>query len=131
MTDTTPTQVRMEIETSAPVPFEVRLNHVRDALNLENKAWRDAAGAQTLVAPDEYVGNLSKDILIDPVIAKDGATYERACITIYLSFHTHFPNSSIPVSNEFEPNVELRKKILEWRHQHVTSFWDRNPLDKA
>ena len=118
------------MEVCSPVPFEVRLNHVRDAPNLENKAWRDAAGSQNLSAPPEYVGPLSQDILIDPVVAKDGVTYERACINIYLTFHTHFPDSTVPVSDEFEPNVPLRKRILEWRHNHVISFWDKNPIEK-
>ncbi|KNC51497.1 uncharacterized protein AMSG_07695 [Thecamonas trahens ATCC 50062] len=110
------------------VGFETRLERVQEALRMENQAWRDVAGANNTKPPAEFLGPLSKDLLIDPVKAIDGIVYERSCIKLYLRFHDTMPNKpSMPASDELESDSELRQRIIEWRHNQVLAHWVDNP----
>ncbi|KDO16444.1 hypothetical protein SPRG_18031, partial [Saprolegnia parasitica CBS 223.65] len=63
---------------------------------------------------------ISCEIMRDPVIARDGHSYERAQITRWFQSHRRSPvtNEELP-STELMPNYSLKQAILE--HQAATA----------
>jgi hypothetical protein len=47
--------------------------------------------------PSEFVCPISLEMMTDPVVASDGFTYERECITKWLSEHTTSPTTNAPL----------------------------------
>ena len=70
--------------------------------------------------PDEYVCPITQDVMIDPVIAADGHTYERAAIARWFEAGKR---TSPKTGGELEstallPNHLVRRLVLEWRESH-------------
>ena len=70
--------------------------------------------------PDEYVCPITQDVMIDPVIAADGHTYERAAIARWFEAGKR---TSPKTGGELEstallPNHIVRRLVLEWRESH-------------
>jgi E3 ubiquitin-protein ligase RGLG len=57
--------------------------------------------------------------MVDPVIASDGFTYERAAIEAWLARRATSPMTNLPMSDPwcFVPNRTLRARILDWQQQ--------------
>ncbi|KDO27221.1 hypothetical protein SPRG_07470 [Saprolegnia parasitica CBS 223.65] len=72
------------------------------------------AGLQSFLCP------ISCEIMRDPVIARDGHSYERAQITRWFQSHRRSPvtNEELP-STELMPNYSLKQAILE--HEAATA----------
>ncbi|XP_019647749.1 PREDICTED: WD repeat, SAM and U-box domain-containing protein 1-like isoform X1 [Branchiostoma belcheri] len=74
-----------------------------------------AAAADDKV-PDEYLCPISREIMVDPVIASDGYTYERKSIESWL----HKGKMTSPMTNALLPNMNLTPnrmlKMLIQRH---------------
>jgi TPR repeat protein len=62
-------------------------------------------------AREEFLCPLTKRLPIDPVIAEDGNTYERAAITEYLKSKTTSPVDGTPMAATLRPNNMVRKVI--------------------
>lgn len=61
--------------------------------------------------PQEYFCPLTKDILIDPVMAQDGNTYERKAIEAWFSKHETSPITNSKIPNMLIPNNAIQKLI--------------------
>lgn len=57
--------------------------------------------------------------MVDPVIAADGFTYERAAIEAWLTRRATSPMTNLPMPGpwSFVPNRNLRAQILEWQQR--------------
>mmetsp|Transcript_35319 Transcript_35319/g.82536 ORF Transcript_35319/g.82536 Transcript_35319/m.82536 type:complete len:108 (-) Transcript_35319:199-522(-) len=69
-------------------------------------------------APNEYACPITMDIMVDPVLAMDGHSYERAAIENWLRQSQKSPktNALLP-SKMLLPNHALRGMIIEWRER--------------
>ena len=64
--------------------------------------------------PSELLCPLTKQVFVDPVIASDGHTYERAAITNLVARGQQSPVDGSVLEERFFPNVMLRQKAAEW-----------------
>ena len=71
--------------------------------------------------PSELLCPLTKQVFVDPVIASDGHTYERAAITNLVARGQQSPVDGSVLEERFFPNVMLRQKAAEWLAQHGAS----------
>ncbi|GAX79644.1 hypothetical protein CEUSTIGMA_g7085.t1 [Chlamydomonas eustigma] len=67
--------------------------------------------------PLDFVCPITKKVMVDPVIACDGRSYERDAIEMWLDIgNTEMPEGYGPVSSTIvTPNDELREKIAAWK----------------
>ncbi|CAJ1357393.1 unnamed protein product [Effrenium voratum] len=65
--------------------------------------------------PEEFLCPIMQDVMEDPVVAADGASYERRAIEQWLSNgHCTSPLTNLPLSHEILlPNNNLRSAIQE------------------
>lgn len=57
-----------------------------------------------------------QDVMVDPVFAADGYTYEREAIAGWLQYHDTSPMTNLPLSNmSLTPNLALRSAIKDWQ----------------
>ena len=71
--------------------------------------------------PSEIVCPLTNQVFVDPVIASDGHTYERAAITNHVTRGQQSPVDGSMLEERFFPNVMLRQKAAEWTAQQNAS----------
>ena len=69
--------------------------------------------------PDEYLCPITQELMLDPVIASDGHTYERDAIERWFSKKMISPKtgSDLETSTLF-PNHVMRRQIIEWKEVH-------------
>eukprot|EP00798_Chlamydomonas_sp_ICE-L_P032734 gene32734-33874_t len=66
--------------------------------------------------PDMYTCPISHTVMLDPVIAADGYTYERTSIEQWLSKKATSPMTNAPMDpSALIPNHGLRSAIMEWK----------------
>ena len=72
--------------------------------------------------PSDYLCRLSKKLMVHPVLAADGETYERAVIVAYIKQETAAkrrllsPVTKQPLPHpELVPNQSIRGLILDWK----------------
>ena len=84
------------------------------------KAERERAGVDEYMPerPKEHVCPISLEVIIDPVTAGDGITYERAEIEKWLLGSSKSPitGAELPHTN-LNPNLALKIIIREWEEQ--------------
>ena len=79
------------------------------------QARRVSLGVGHLQMPDDYVCPITQDVMVDPVVASDGHSYERTAIEAVLSRG----NGLSPLTREtltpgvLIPNHNLKKRIRE------------------
>ena len=68
--------------------------------------------------PEEHFCPISLNVMVDPVAAADGITYERADIEKWLQDHDTSPmtNAELP-HKKINPNTNLKILIRNWRRQ--------------
>jgi len=77
------------------------------------------AGAPTADTPNEFLCPITSTLMVDPVIAVDGQSYERAAITQWFSNHPRLAQVLSPMTNKplasraLVPNLSLRKLIQD------------------
>ena len=67
--------------------------------------------------PSEIVCPLTNQVFVDPVIASDGHTYERAAIANHVSRGQLSPFDGSALEDRFFPNVMIKQKASEWTAQ--------------
>ena len=67
--------------------------------------------------PSEIVCPLSNQVFVDPVIASDGHTYERAAILNHVMRGQKSPFDNSVLEDRFFPNVMVKQKASEWTAQ--------------
>ena len=69
---------------------------------------------------DNFVCPITQDIMIDPVIAKDGCSYERQSITQWLKSNSRSPTTNEELScTDLVPNRALRTIIEDWKSRNL------------
>jgi hypothetical protein len=69
--------------------------------------------------PEHFRCPITTDRMLDPVVAADGHTYERAAIEQWLAKSAKSPmTGSVLGSRILTPNFTLRSMIAEWMQQH-------------
>lgn len=61
--------------------------------------------------PTDLLCPLTKQLFVEPVIAGDGQTYERAAIEEWLKTHGTSPGTKDPLSPTFFPNNHMKGLI--------------------
>ena len=65
--------------------------------------------------PMEFLCPITQEILIDPVMAQDGNSYERKAIELWLEKHSTSPMTNAPLpSKNLLPNLNLKKLIADY-----------------
>ena len=63
--------------------------------------------------------NFQCQLMIDPVIAADGFTYEREAIELWLKGHDTSPRNGQPLeSKTVIPNHDKRQQVIAWCEQN-------------
>lgn len=71
------------------------------------------------VAPSGFVCPITLELMVDPVMAADGQSYERSAIETWLKGNDTAPKTNIPLPNKnITPNISLQQSIEEWRSRH-------------
>jgi len=70
--------------------------------------------------PDEFMCPISQELMVDPVFATDGHTYERQHIERWLVMKLTSPKTgeALKVVDVF-PNHSMRRQIIEWRERQA------------
>lgn len=71
-------------------------------------------GREVRVSENHLLCPITQEVMIDPVIAKDGVTYERETITKWLELRGTSPISREPMVSEFVPNRLVKGLIDEY-----------------
>jgi hypothetical protein len=76
-----------------------------------------AAPVQAAAAPlEQFLCPIMQEVMVDPVVAEDGHTYERAAIECWFSKSLTSPMTSAAIkSTELKPNHLVRSMILNWK----------------
>jgi hypothetical protein len=106
-----------ELETA----LSVARSRLKELQNSEMwKAERVAAGVDHLMPkerPDEHLCAISKEPMVDPVVAEDGFTYERSQIEEWLQNSRTSPKTREEMGTDLRPNRDLGRLIREWEKQ--------------
>ncbi|GFR50794.1 hypothetical protein Agub_g13059 [Astrephomene gubernaculifera] len=81
-------------------------------------------GCLNVMEPDPmFLCPITYDVMVDPVVATDGYTYERSAITKWLKYRRPSPVTSqrMPQSALLIPNIVVRSAIQEWKRK--TGQW--------
>ena len=103
---------------------EIELRRARSALTETQRDERDTErlrelGAEDLALPDEFICPITRELMVQPVVASDGFTYERSAIRQVLrSEQPESPLTREALRRDFLPNFTLLKLIREHR-QHA------------
>ena len=75
---------------------------------------------------DLYKCPITQVLMINPVIATDGITYEEKAIQTWLESHTTSPMTNLPLeSKKLIPNITLRNVISSWMKGHEVNITPR------
>jgi len=71
-----------------------------------------AMSEELLKIPEEFICDITLEVMRDPVIAADGHSYERTAMEEWLRGHRTSPKTNIPLSHTtLMPNIALRQAI--------------------
>ena len=74
--------------------------------------------SSTSTPPEDLLCPITGNILVHPVLASDGVTYERDAILQWLRGHTYSPITRTPMSTGgLKPDNIARVKLRQWRKQ--------------
>ena len=74
-----------------------------------------AKRAKSEEIPDEYICSITHELMVDPVMAEDGHSYERKAIADWVAKDSTSPITRQPLGPSFFPNRSLHKAIERWR----------------
>ena len=70
--------------------------------------------------PKEFICPIGLDVMIDPVVAADGHSYERQLITEWLSKHETSPLTNLKLANTtLIPNITLKCTIQSYLEEEA------------
>lgn len=71
--------------------------------------------------PEEFLCPITNDVMIDPVVASDGHTYERRAIEEWIQKKATSPIAGTPLqSTVVYPNYSLKSRISEWQQSRAS-----------
>jgi len=68
----------------------------------------------TPAPPADFLCPITTDLMVDPVMAMDGFTYEREAIAAWLRRHDTSPITRQVIPPTLIPNNNLRSQIASW-----------------
>jgi hypothetical protein len=68
-----------------------------------------------------FICPITQDIMVDPVVADDGYTYERAAIETWFMERLTSPLTNMAVKGMLIPNHLLKSEILQWKGRNSTA----------
>jgi hypothetical protein len=69
--------------------------------------------------PAHFVCPITQEVMVEPVFAADGYTYERMAIEAWVAGHSSSPMTNLPLQHpQLTPNLGLRSAIREWLDTH-------------
>jgi hypothetical protein len=69
--------------------------------------------------PEYFLCGITFDVMVDPVCAPSGHSYERLAIEKYITFKAEDPTTRTPLaSTQLVPNHALRNAIHDWLQEH-------------
>ncbi len=73
------------------------------------------AGQAPPEPPAHFVCPITQEVMVEPVFAADGYTYERMAIEAWVAGHSTSPMTNLPLQHQqLTPNLGLRSAIREW-----------------
>lgn len=74
---------------------------------------------RSLQIPNEFLCPLTREVFKDPVITKDGHTYERKAIAMWFANHDTSPMTNMRLNDKsLTPNISLRNSIFAFKVNH-------------
>ena len=71
------------------------------------------AASEGRAVPTELCGSITHDVMVDPVIAWDGYTYERVSVARWLAKHSTSPMTGAPMPDfTLRPNHSMRSQMM-------------------
>ena len=109
----TPTAPRPSEETSlSPASAESPAPRVSEAMTRSVSKIR-AAASEGRAVPTEFFCSITHDVMVDPVIAWDGYTYERVSVARWLAKHSTSPMTGAPMPDfTLRPNQSMRSQMI-------------------
>ena len=100
-------------ETSvSPVSAESPAPRVSEAMTRSVSKIR-AAASEGRAVPTEFFCSITHDVMVDPVIAWDGYTYERVSVARWLAKHSTSPMTGAPMPDfTLRPNHSMRSQMI-------------------
>ena len=92
---------------------------MRAEVNSASDAKSKELKQEVVKIPPEFLCQISKEIMKDPVLASDGHTYEKANIESYLKQHNKSPVTGEPMQHTFVfPNNSVKQLIEKFRSEN-------------
>ena len=109
----TPTAPRSSEETYvSPASAESPAPRVSEAMTRSVSKIR-AAASEGRAVPTEFFCSITHDVMVDPVIAWDGYTYERVSVARWLAKHSTSPMTGAPMPDfTLRPNQSMRSQMI-------------------
>ena len=113
-------QLQTAIDEATLVPLDdavlaaarTRLDELATAEEAGRLARRESAGLGNVPPPEEFMCPITHDMMVDPVVALDGHSYERTAIQAVLdSANPRSPLTREVLSRALHPNINLRQRI--------------------
>jgi U-box domain/FHA domain len=79
---------------------------------------------------DEFLCPITYELLREPVVAKDGHTYEKAAIEKWLKSHRNSPRSGEAMEDGIIPNMNMKKLIQDLINEGGAGLYATDSLDK-
>jgi hypothetical protein len=94
-----------------------------EELSAEEKKKRDEKKQQLASLetpmPSDFICPLTHEPFREPVITKDGHTYEKSSISKWLETHNTSPLTGAPLADKsLIPNLALRNAVIDWCEKH-------------
>ena len=71
------------------------------------------AASEGRAVPTEFFCSITHDVMVDPVIAWDGYTYERVSVARWLAKHSTSPMTGAPMPDfTLRPNHSMRSQMM-------------------
>jgi len=84
--------------------------------------------ADQVEIPNDIVCSITQEIMVDPVVAADGHSYERKAIEQWFAKNETSPKTNEPLSNtDLIPNHNLRARIMDF----IDSFKDDDGVSSS
>jgi len=75
--------------------------------------------AATVEPPSIFICPITQEVMMDPVFASDGFTYEREAIEGWIANHNTSPMTNLPLPHpHLTANLALRSSVKEWADEH-------------
>ena len=109
---------RLAEQDDAVAGIRSRIEQARDQVRAQAEAGSNYL-ADTVQPPNWCLCPISRDVMVDPVLAGDGFTYERAEIVKWFRQSNNSPMTNEILRTSLVPNRTMKAAIEDWRQHHA------------